>query len=539
MGDQNHVWWKHGVVYQIYPRSFMDSNGDGIGDLQGIIDRLDYLASLGIDAIWLSPIFPSPMADFGYDVSDYTGIHPDFGSLETFDQLVAEANKRGLRIILDYVPNHSSDRHPWFIESRSSRDNPKADWYYWRDPKPDGGPPNNWASAFGGPAWEWNDTRQQYYLHTFLKEQADLNWQNPDVEKTMLDVIRFWMDRGVSGLRIDVIFYILKHPDMLDNPVIYSNTHGRNMGDYDNQQHIYDCDWPDQRQAFLQKLRAVFDEYEERAVIGETYFMDPAKLVPYYGENLNGLHVPFNFMMIHLPWNAAAFRETIQRYYDALPKGAWPNFVIGSHDEHRFATRYGPENARTAQMLLLTLWGTPTMYYGDEIGMEDVTIPPERIQDPWELQVPGLGLGRDPERTPMQWDDSDNAGFAAAGVETWLPVGENYRQVNAAAEEPDPASHLNFTRRLLKLRRDLPVLHREGTFTFLDDLPDDVLAYTRQHDGDRALIMLNYSDQHHTLDLSTLGTGGEILINTTAERSGPVDLAALELSPHEGLLVKI
>ncbi|MBN1201893.1 MAG: DUF3459 domain-containing protein [Anaerolineae bacterium] len=532
------VWWKHGVIYQIYPRSFMDSSGDGIGDLQGVIDRLDYLEQLGIDAIWLSPIFPSPMADFGYDVSDYCDIHPLFGDLETFDRLLADAHARQIKIVLDYVPNHSSDQHPWFFESRASRDNPKADWYIWRDAKPDGGPPNNWLACFGGRAWEWDETRQQYYLHSFLKEQPDLNWQNPGVERAMLDVIRFWMDRGVDGLRMDVIFYIAKHPDLLDNPAKPSSLAGRAMGEYDTQEHIYDLNWPGVIQPLVSKIRRVLDQYEDRAAIGETYLMDPALLTPYYGEKLDGLHLPFNFTLLHQPWNAQAFRAAIQRYYDALPPGGWPTFVLGSHDEHRFATRYGPDNARAAIMLLLTLWGTPTLYYADELGMQDVPIPPGKEQDPHGLRVPGLGLGRDPERTPMQWDASPNAGFCPAGVEPWLPVSDDYQQVNVAAQAHDPTSTLNYTRALLRLRRDLPVLHGEGMFAFVDGLPGDVLAYTRARDGVRALVVLNYGAQDHTLDLSALGASAAVLINTTQDRAGSLDLAALSVRPHEGLLLR-
>jgi alpha-glucosidase len=534
------VWWKHGVIYQIYPRSFMDSNGDGVGDLQGIIDRLDYLSALGVEAIWISPIFPSPMADFGYDVSNYTDIDPLFGDLPTFDLLLTAAYARRLKVILDYVPNHTSDQHPWFIESRSSRDNPKSDWYIWRDPKPGGGVPNNWLSAFGGPAWEWDGTRQQYYLHSFLKEQPDLNWQNPDVQTAMLDVIRFWMARGVDGLRMDVIFYILKHPEFPDNPIAPppSDPH-KEMGDYDRQRHLHDLNWPAKRQWLVSTIRRTLDEYPDRVGIGETYLMDPADLAPFYGENMDGLHVPFNFTLLHVPWQAGAFRAAIERYYAALPDGAWPNFVLGSHDEHRLATRFGPANARTAALLLLTLWGTPTWYYGDELGMQDVPIPPEKQRDPWGLRMPGFNVGRDPERTPMPWDGSPNAGFALEGVETWLPVGNNYQTVNVAAQSPDPTSHLNYIRTLIWLRRELPVLHDAGEFKFVDGLPEDVLAYTRSRDGVRVLIVLNYGAGDYTLDLSAYGTTGEMLVNTTQDRSGAVALSALALGPHEGLLLRL
>jgi alpha-glucosidase len=531
------IWWKHGVIYQIYPRSYLDSNGNGIGDLNGIIQRLDYLVWLGVDAIWLSPIFPSPMADFGYDVSDYTDVHPLFGDLETFDRLIAEGHERNLRIIMDFIPNHSSDQHPWFIESLSSQDNPKADWYYWREAKPDGSLPNNWLSVFGGPAWAWGETRKQYYLHSFLKEQPDLNWHNPEVEEAMLNVMQFWLDRGVDGLRMDVVFYPLKHPDLPDNPPAVSKTLYQDMGVFDSQEHVYDMDWPAGRQRFLSKLRGVIDEYEDRAGIGETVFMHPSNVVRYYGKNLDGLHLPINFTLMPLSWEAQPFRQAIQRYYDAVPEGAWPTFVLGSHDEHRIATRFGPKNARAAQMLLLTLWGTPIMYYGDELGLQDVPIPPERMQDPWEQRVPGLGLGRDPQRTPMQWDETPNAGFTNEDVQPWLPLADDYKAVNVAVQEEAPTSHLNFTRTLLRLRRAMPVLHQKGVFTFIDDLPDDILAFTRGMDRGRVIVIVNFGEKEHTLNLSVLATQGEVLLNTTNERSGEVQMGALDLYPHEGILL--
>ncbi len=538
-GSNAFVWWKHGVIYQIYPRSFMDSSGDGIGDLQGIIDRLDYVASLGVDAIWLSPVFPSPMKDFGYDVADYTDIDPLFGDLATFDRLVGAAHARGLKIVMDYVPNHSSDQHPWFIESRSSRDNLKADWYIWRDAKPDGGPPNNWLSFFGGGAWGWDATRGQYYLHSFLPEQPDLDWRNPDVERAMLDVIRFWLDRGVDGVRMDVIFCTLKHPDLPDNPPAQGASIMRRMAGFDSQEHLYDFNWPADLPKRMADLRAVLDEYPDRAGIGETYLLDPKLLAPYYGENGRGLHLPFNFTLLPLPWEAASFRQAIERYYAALPPGAWPNFVLGSHDEHRLASRYDPANARTAAMLLLTLWGTPTWYYGDELGMQDVPIPPEKEQDPHGLRVPGQGLGRDPERTPMQWDASPNAGFAPAGVEPWLPVADDYRAVNVAAQEDDPRSYLNTVRALLRLRRSLPALHDAGAFAFVDGLPDEILAYTRERDGARLLVVLNFGAAGHTLDLGAQGRQAEILLATGMDRAGSQDLGALAIRPHEGLLLRL
>jgi alpha-glucosidase len=515
----------------------MDSNGDGIGDLQGIIQRLDYLAELGVDALWLSPIYPSPMADFGYDVSDYTGIHPMFGDLATFDRLLSEAHTRGLKVILDFVPNHSSDQHPWFLESRSSRDNPKRDWYFWRDPKPDGSLPNNWVAVFGGKAWEWDEKTGQYYLHSFLVEQPDLNWFNPQVRETMKGVMRFWLDRGVDGFRIDVVHFILKHPDLPDNPPPKQATAiGKEMGDFDTVEHVYDINYPDGRQELVRLLRGVVDEYDSRIVIGETYIMEMENLMPFYGEHLDGLHMPFNFTLLHLPWNQTAFRKALQTYYDALPEGAQPNFVIGSHDEHRFATRYGRENARSAGLLLLTLRGTPTIYYGDELGMESVPIPPEKIQDPLGKYKPEVG--RDDCRTPMQWDATPNAGFSRVGVEPWLPISADYQTVNVAVEREDVGSTLNFYKRLLKLRREMPALHR-GDLTFLDGTPEDVMAYTRYTEGVRLLVVINFGDQAPTLDLSRLGSSGDILLDTRTVKGRRVELARLALQPHEGMLIRV
>ena len=326
---QDFIWWRDGVVYQIYPRSFQDTTGNGIGDLDGITQRLDYLRDLGVDALWISPIFPSPMKDFGYDVSDYTAIHPMFGDMAAFEKLIEEAHARNLKIVLDYVPSHSSDQHPWFIESRSSRDNPKRDWYIWRNGNlHDGNPPNNWLAFFGGSMWEWDEATGQSYLHSFLAEQPDLNWQNAEVETALLDVIRFWLDMGVDGLRMDVIMCTLKHPDLPDNPLAGFSI-GKSMGEFDSQQHIYDQNWGSERQHRVSSIRRVFDEYDNRAAIGETYLSDPNDLAPWYGDNMDGMHLPFNFTLMHVPWQATDYRAAIQGYYDALPNDAQPNFVLG------------------------------------------------------------------------------------------------------------------------------------------------------------------------------------------------------------------
>ncbi len=518
-------WWQTGVVYQIYPRSFMDANGDGVGDLQGIIDRLDYVADLGVDAVWISPIYPSPMADFGYDVADYRDVHPLFGDMATFDRLLEAIHARGLRLILDYVPNHSSNQHPWFIESRASRQNPRRDWYIWRDAKPDGSPPNNWEAWFGGSAWEWDEVTGQYYLHLFLKEQPDLNWRNPEVRAEMHDVLRFWLDKGVDGFRMDVVPFLMKHPDMPDNPVLQKT--GYDWETENKLEHKYDINQPEIHERF-REFNVLFSEYPgDRVIIGETPTMDCELLASFYGENLDELHMPFNFTLQHRPWDAGLMREAIAAYYAALPEGATPNFVLSSHDVHRLASKLGYENHRSAAMMLLTLRGVPTLYYGDEIGMQDVEIPRELWQDPWAIGMPSVNAGRDPERTPMQWDDSPNAGFSPAGVETWLPVSDDYPTINAATQRADPQSTLAFYKQLIALRKLMPALH-QGSFAFVEGTPADVMAYTRQAGSQRVLVAINFGSNPYTLDLSAAhSAGGELLLSTQFAASHPVVLAAL------------
>ncbi|MDQ3547471.1 MAG: alpha-amylase family glycosyl hydrolase, partial [Chloroflexota bacterium] len=370
------LWWQSGGVYQIYPRSFRDSDGNGTGDLTGVIEKFDYLSEmLGVDAIWLSPFFPSPMADFGYDVSDYCGVDPLFGDLTTFDRLVAQAHAREMRVIIDYVPNHTSDQHPWFIESRSSRDNPKRDWYVWRDAQPDGSLPNNWQASFGGPSWTFDETTGQYYLHSFLPQQPDLDWRNPEVKEAMFDVVRFWLERGVDGFRIDVAHRIMKDPELRDNPPAPDAglVRHKDQGDYDAQLHIHDMGHEDVHEVY-RDMRTLLDEYSDeqpRIAIGEIHIFELEVWSNYYGGELDELHLPFNFGLLAVPWDAAAVREFVTELEGTIPDGAWPNYVVGNHDEPRIASRVGPERARIAMMLLLTLRGTPTLYQGDELGMQD------------------------------------------------------------------------------------------------------------------------------------------------------------------------
>ena len=530
------LWWRNGVFYQVYPRSLMDSNGDGVGDLQGIIDRLDYLTDLGITAIWISPIYESPMADFGYDISDHKAVHPIFGDMETFDRLLAEAHKRDLRIVLDFVPNHTSDQHKWFIESRSSRGNPRRDWYIWKDARPGGGEPNNWIGNFGGSAWEWDEATQQYYLHLFLKEQPDVNWRNPEVVEAMHDVLRFWLDKGVDGFRADAVMFSIKDAQLRDNPPIEPNNPFKAFGvtqepvHSQNQPEIHDL---------IRGLRSLCDEYPgDRVLIGETWFFDPHQLVKYYGRDLDEFHIPFNFTGTLLPWDASEVRKAVEAYYAAIPDGAVPNFVLGNHDIHRLADRFGYENHRSAGMLLLTLWGVPTMYYGDEIGMRDVEIPPDRQQDPWGINMPDIDVGRDPERTPMQWDDSANSGFSPPGVEPWLPVASDYKLVNVRTQLSDPNSTLSFYRTLLRLRRSLPALHRGG-FEFVDRLREDVLGYVRSTHNQRLLVVINFGGSARTVDVRRLSGSGKVLLSTQPTEVRDVDLGQLALRPNESLVIDL
>jgi alpha-glucosidase len=521
------AWWQQGVIYQIYPRSFADSNGDGIGDIRGIISRLDYLRWLGVDAIWISPIYPSPMADFGYDVSDYMDIHPMFGTLDDFDVLLAAAHARRIRVILDLVPNHTSDEHPWFIESRSSRDNPKRDWYIWKSPSADGGPPNNWLSTFGGSAWEFDPRTSQYYYHAYLKQQPDLNWRHPEVQAAMHQVLRFWLDRGVDGFRVDVIWHLIKDDQFRSNP---PNPQFR-PGEWPYRQLLatYTTDRPEVHD-IIGGMRRVLDEYAERLMIGEVY-LPVDRLVTYYGAAGDGCHLPFNFQLIEVPWQAEAIAATIDAYEAALPAHGWPNWVLGNHDKARLATRIGQAQTRVAAMLLLTLRGTPTLYYGDELGMANVAIAPEDVQDPWEKNVPGFGLGRDPARTPMQWDGSEQAGFTSG--KPWLPLAPDATFVNVQVEREDPTSLLHLYRSLIDLRRSEQALTL-GRYR-LESVADDMLLYRRDLGQRRFLIALNFSSAPRTIPVQA---PGHIRLSTYLDRQGDSFEHTLALRSHEGIVAE-
>ncbi len=535
----NYEWWQSGIVYQVYPRSYQDSNADGIGDLPGITERLDYVQSLGVDALWLSPIFPSPMHDFGYDVADYTGINPMFGTMEDFDRLLEETHARGLKLLLDLVPNHTSNEHEWFVESRSSRDNPKRDWYLWRDPAPDGGPPNNWRSHFGGSGWTLDELTGQYYMHQFVTQQPELNYRNPEVRQAMLDVMRFWLDKGVDGFRVDVIWMMMKDPEFRDEPV---DPNWDGVVTFTELQHIYTQGLPEVHY-LIRDMRTVMDEYDERVMIGEIY-LPFEELVTYYGDNLDECHLPFNFHLILSQWSAPALRRLAEEYEAALPQGGWPNWVLGNHDQHRIATRIGTGQARVANMLLLTLRGTPTTYYGEELGMVDGEIPFDKIQDPPAVNQPEIAhiVGRDPERTPMQWSDAPHAGFTESDVEPWLPVADNYTHLNVAAQEQEPTSMLSFYRALTALRRAEPALS-VGDYQTVEvggEAASDIFAYRRDAEGEASfLVVLNLTDSAHILDLSQVADEATIAVATEMQRTGSVSLAALDVGANEGLLLRL
>ena len=564
-------WWQTGVVYQIYPRSFQDTGGDGVGDLRGITARLDYLKSLGVNAIWISPFYPSPMADFGYDVANYCDVDPLFGTLKDFDDLLAAAHAKRLRVILDFVPNHTSDLHPWFLESRRSRTSPKRDWYIWRDAPPAGDDfvparqrlPNNWTSQFGGSAWEWDPVTEQFYLHSFLKEQPDLNWRNPEVRQAMYDAMRFWLDRGVDGFRMDVLWLLVKDQYFRDNPV---NPYYHD-GLHDNEKvlPVFNADQPETH-VIVGEMRAVLDGYDDtlthesgpvespvsvthcshRLLIGEIYLPLP-ELVKYYGggqsvaageqptTQLAGANLPFNFHLIQTAWNAEAIAKIIRDYEHLLPSGAWPNYVLGNHDQARLATRIGDKQARAAAMLLLTLRGTPTMYYGDELGMPDVPVTPEQVQDPAEKNEPGKGRGRDPERSPMLWLNAPNAGFTKPEAKPWLPLAADWPTRNAAAQREDKKSMLNLYLRLLHVRQKERALHSGVICNVETDGP--VLKYRRAdvRDGVQRCfqVLLNLSNE----EVRTHSDKGSVVLTTLLDGEGADVAGEVTLEAGEGLLV--
>ncbi|CAG4968037.1 alpha-glucosidase family protein [Novilysobacter luteus] len=488
-------WWRGAVIYQIYPRSFLDTNGDGVGDLPGIIARLDHVASLGVDAIWVSPFFTSPMADYGYDIADFRDVDPMFGTLADFDRLLAQAHARGIRVMIDQVLSHSSDQHPWFTESRASRDNPRADWYVWADPKPDGTPPNNWLSIFGGGAWTWEPRREQYYLHNFLSSQPQLNFHNPDVRAAMLDTLRFWLDRGVDGMRLDSINFCFHDARLRDNPAKPAHLRvGRGFSadnPYAYQYHHYNNTRPENL-ALMEELRALFDRYPGTTTLGEISSEDSLGTMAEYVTGTR-LHMGYSFELLVEERSAAYIRHTVEHLESRMSDG-WPCWALSNHDVQRAVTRWGGADAsddfaRQLVALVCSLRGSVCLYQGEELGLPEADVPFDKLRDPYGIAFWPNFKGRDGCRTPMPWTGAADAGFSPA--EPWLPVPEAHRARNVATQDADPGSVLNGARRFLRWRRDQPALVG-GDIAFID-APEPVLAFTRTRDDMRVLVVFNLS----------------------------------------------
>ena len=531
MTDDSYHWWQDGIVYQVYAQSFADADGDGVGDLAGIASRLEHPAWLGANAIWITPFFPSPMVDGGYDVADYTDVDPLLGTLDDLDRLVSGAHARGLGVILDLVPNHSSDAHPWFVESRSSRDNPRRDWYLWRDPAADGGPPNNWISEFGGPAWTLDPGTGQYYYHAFASAQPDLNWRNPEVRRAIYDAMRFWLDRGIDGFRVDVLWHLVKDEAWRDNPPNPDYVEGRDSPSRRLLQ-VFSADQPEVHD-IVAEMRGVLDEYDDRVLIGEIY-LPVDRLVAYYGREGRGAHLPFNFHLILSAWDARSIEAVIDAYEGALPPAAWPNWVLGNHDLPRVASRIGDAQARVAAVLLLTLRGTPTLYYGEELGLRDVEVPEALVRDVRGTNQPGRGLSRDPVRAPMPWDASRGGGFTSGTP--WLPIGEWNRAHSVAAQRGDPRSMLSLYRRLIDLRRAERALS-VGSYRPVP-ARGSVLAYRRRHADRELLICLNLASSPAALRLPDGFGRGRVLLSATGAAEGTEHVGRLELAGDEALILE-
>jgi len=562
-------WWQSAVFYQIYPRSFADGNGDGIGDLQGMISKLDYLKDLGISGIWLSPHFPSPLFDCGYDVADYTGVAPEYGTLAEFRHFLDEAHRRGIRIILDLVLNHTSDQHSWFIESRSSRDNPKRDWYVWADPKPGGSLPNNWYSTFGGPAWEWDETTQSYYYHFFFKQQPDLNWRNPEVKQAMFDAVRFWLDMGVDGFRLDAIGTIYEEADLRDHQAAYTQEELYKMsaeaktpedwaklGPIWEEMFRYQHDLPGVHE-LMKELRAVINEYPDRVLVGET------DEIAFYGTGDDELHMVFNFPLLRTEKLTPAWVRANQKTrLSQIPKISWPCNTMGNHDSPRVYNQWGDGQhndalARLNLVMLLSLRGTPFLYNGEEVGMSDYLFTDvDKMRDQLALyfydiatRLGGMPVeearklaaqqGRDKNRTPNQWSRAANAGFSPEGVEPWLPVNPNYAEgFNVADQDKDPGSLLNFYRRALHMRRENPALVA-GEYKPLQEGSETCLVFLRTAPEQRCLVAINMTAEPQTLSIRARLKQPRLVFSTHPRTGESLDLKALALSPFEACVVEV
>ncbi len=561
-------WWQKAVFYQIYPRSFADANGDGIGDFQGMTSHLDYLKSLGIDALWLSPHFPSPFIDCGYDISNYVDVAPELGTLDDFKLFLDEAHQRDIKVILDLVLNHSSDQHPWFIESRSSRDNPKRDWYVWKDGV-DGNPPNNWMSCFGGSAWKYDPATEQYYYHFFLTEQPDINWRNPEVKQALWDAVRFWLDMGVDGFRLDAIGTIFEDPALPDHTSKYSQFElykAFRFAETKEEREKYAPHWEAMFRyqveqpgvhELMQELRSIIDEYDDRLLVGED------DNIEYYGDGNNELHLAFNFPLMRQPGRLTSdwIRANQKERLSELPPGAWPCNTLNNHDSTRVYTHFGDGKndaplARLSLALMLTLRGTPFLYNGEEIGMTDYML--EDIRQFWDtpaiwlynMAVDEMGVpapealqlaaksSRDRCRTPLQWRNAPNGGFSPPGVETWLPVNPNYAEgINVAEQLDDPKSLLNFYKEMLNMRKRTPALIA-GDYEPLHNEAEDYLAFLRRSEEQNCLVVLNFSENHQNINFD-LETSAINVIFSSQERESEIDLEKLSLAPFEIFIAEL
>ena len=552
-GGEPGEWWRHGVLYQIYPLSFQDSNGDGRGDLPGINQRLDYLSWLGVDGVWINPFFQSPMIDFGYDISDHRAVDGSFGTSQDAEELIRQLHRRGLRVVIDFVPNHTSDQHSWFQDARSSPDAGHRDWYVWRPPAPDGGPPNNWKSAFGGPAWTFEPRTGEYYLHTFHTRQPDLNWRNPRVEQAMFDVVRHWLDLGVDGFRLDAVHHIAKHPDLPDNPPhslaeaeAEADRPYRLLGEFDTLVHLHDKNDPFVH-GVLRRFRRllnthpahptgpdqVITEPQDRLSTGEVHLFDwpdwPRHWAAYYGDDQDELHMPLNLGLVDLPWSVAAFRKAISTVEDTLPSAAWPNLALGNHDESRVVSRYGRLRARAAMLILLTLRGTPIIYYGDELGLPDTPLRSHQTRDPWARLQPALG--RDPQRSPMPWTPEANGDFCGSGIAPWLPLHPRSPLLSVESQATRPDSMLQLTRHLLRLRRTRPELVA-GSLSWLEDTPADILGYRRDSGDRHSYCLVNFTTEPAMAPLPEPVAMLASTVSSARDAAGSV----VRLRPHEAVI---
>lgn len=520
-------WWQSAVFYEIAPISFQDSNGDGWGDLNGLMRRLGYLQWLGVDALWLTPIYPSPFADLGYDISNYCDVDRRFGTLADFDRLVAALHGRGMRLILDFVPNHTAASHPWFEDSRSSRTDAKADWYVWADPAANGGPPNNWLSRFGHSAWTFEPQRGQYYYHAFLESQPDLNWRKPEVREAMANVLRFWLERGVDGFRMDAAAVLIEDALLRDEPP--NPDFGPHTPPPERNLRVFTDDRPESLQC-IEEMRTVLDAFQDRVLAGEVQGSSE-RIGRFYRGERPRLHLPLNFALLDVPFEALALQGAIDRALGAVPDGCWPDWVIGGHDKPRIASRIGQAQARLMAMLLMTLPGTPFLFAGDELGLEQASIPPDKVRDPFDKLVPGFGLGRDPERAPMPWDASRHAGFTAG--EPWLPLTADADHRNVAALSEDETSILHLYRHLIALRRRMPALQRSGYQPVR--ARDGVLAYLRDDGESELLIALNLAEERR---ICPVKKEGNVLLSTGLDRGGAWTHSS-SLSAFEGIIADI